>query len=76
MDFSYYSGAPVGVDKNEVGACKGNIAALVSSLQETALLENQELSVESLNSGKILLHYEDFMQAMWCQDDEMYVDIE
>lgn len=69
-------GAPVGVNKNELGACKGNIAALVSSLQETALLENQELSVESLNSGKILLHYEDFMQAMWCQDGEMQIVIE
>jgi hypothetical protein len=43
---------------------------------ETALLENQELSVESLNSGKILLHYEDFMQAMWCQDGEMQIVIE
>ena len=68
--------ASVGVDGNEVGACEGNLAALVSSLQETALLENQELSVESLNSGKILLHYEDFMQSMWCQDDEMHIDIE
>jgi len=69
-------GAPVGVDKSKVGACERDLAALASSLQETALLENQELSVESLNSGKMLLHYEDFMQAMWCQDDEMHIDIE
>jgi len=67
---------PVGVDDNRVGACEGNLAALVSSLQETALLENQELSVESLKSGKTLLHYEDFMQLMWCQDGEMQIDIE
>ena len=68
-------GAPAGVDENKVGACEGNLAALVSSLQETALMESQELSVESLNSGKTLLHYEDFMQLMWCQDGEMHIDI-
>lgn len=68
-------GTPVGVDENEVGACEGNVAALVSSLQQTALMESQELSVESLNSGKTLLHYEDFMQLMWCQDGEMHIDI-
>ena len=29
---------PVGVDENRVGACEANLAALVSSLRETALL--------------------------------------
>jgi len=31
-----FYGAPVGVDEKEVGACEGSLAALASSLQETA----------------------------------------
>ena len=67
---------PMGLGDENVGTCERNFAALVSSLQETALLENQELSVDSRSNGKTLLHYEDFLQVMWCQDGEMHIDIE
>jgi hypothetical protein len=64
-----------GVDETRVGAFEGNRAARVSSVRATALLGKQELSVESLNSGKIFLHYEDFIEAMCCQYGELHVDV-
>lgn len=58
---------PMGLGDENVGACERNLAALVSSPQETTLVENRELSIDLRSNGKTLLYYEDFLQLMWCQ---------
>lgn len=55
-------------------ACRRHLHALVAYHRGTAELEGTTLVVEWHHDASVTLRWEDLVQHMWCQHEELHID--